>query len=97
MSREPSQEQIDEIRQTIFAGQKINAIKLYRQATGCDLKHAKDVIEDLQDRLWQESPEKFTSPPGQTSGCGLLLVVFLVAIGMAIWGLVHWIAARGPN
>jgi hypothetical protein len=98
MAREPSQKQIDEVKNWIFADKKIDAIKAYRMATGCDLKHAKDVVEDLQQRLYQESPEKFSSPPGQSSGAGgLLIIVFLVAIGMAIWGLVHWIAARGGN
>ena len=97
MAREPSEKEIAEIKQLIFADKKISAIKCYRQATRCDLKHAKDIVEDLQQRLWQESPDKFVSPPGQSSGSGLLVIFVLVAIGMAIWGLVQWIGAPRPN
>ena len=89
--------EIDAIKQLIFAGRKIEAIKEYRQATGTDLKHAKDVIEALTDRLRQESPEKFGPELSPGSQRGLLLIIGLVAIGMAIFALVSWIGARPPH
>ena len=36
-----------EIRELMKAGQKIQAIKLYRQQTGAGLKQAKDYVESL--------------------------------------------------
>jgi ribosomal protein L7/L12 len=35
------------VRELAFKGNKIGAIKLYREETGCDLKTAKDVVERL--------------------------------------------------
>lgn len=87
MAKDPSPEQIDEICAAIYAGQKIDAIKKYREATGVGLKDAKDFIEALTVRLREESPEKFAAEvaPGSATpgkGCGAVLVV-----------LVHFIAA----
>jgi hypothetical protein len=39
-----------EIAEAVRAGQKIKAIKLYRQNTGVGLKEAKDFIEEIQRR-----------------------------------------------
>jgi ribosomal protein L7/L12 len=39
-----------EIAEAVRAGQKIKAIKLYRQAAGVGLKEAKDFIEEVQRR-----------------------------------------------
>jgi hypothetical protein len=39
-----------EIAEAVRAGQKINAIKLYRQSSGVGLKEAKEFIEELQRR-----------------------------------------------
>ena len=40
-----------EIAEAVRAGQKIQAIKLYRQSSGVGLKEAKDFIEELQRRV----------------------------------------------
>ena len=39
-----------EIRQIISSGQKISAIKRYRELSGCSLKEAKAFVETLTDR-----------------------------------------------
>jgi ribosomal protein L7/L12 len=36
-----------EVRQLVLSGNKIAAIKAYREATGCDLATAKKVVESL--------------------------------------------------
>ena len=41
----------DEINNLIIDGQKIKAIKIYRQATGVGLKEAKDYIDLLSEKL----------------------------------------------
>lgn len=45
MSQEPLQQLLDDIKSYIAAGRMIEAIKLYRDATGAGLKEAKEAIE----------------------------------------------------
>jgi ribosomal protein L7/L12 len=35
------------VREYVLRGEKIHAIKLYREETGCDLRTAKNVIDSL--------------------------------------------------
>lgn len=37
-----------EFEQALLAGKKIQAIKIYRQATGVGLKEAKDAVEEIE-------------------------------------------------
>lgn len=76
----------DEMTQAIFAGQKIQAIKLCREATGLGLKDAKEYVEALQSRLRAESPEKFTSAAAR-AGCGAVVLLgglLVVAAGLVM-------------
>lgn len=70
----------------LAAGQKIEAIKIYREATGKGLKEAKDFIDALIPQLQQQDPEKYVKLEGPV-GCGskVLLIVGLGAVGL--WGL----------
>ena len=81
MSQLPD-ETVVRISDALYAGRKIEAIRLYRQATKLGLKESKDFIEALEVRLRQESPEKFTAPPGAV-GCSRTVVV-LLAVGAAL-------------
>ena len=81
MSQLPD-ETVVRISDALYAGRKIEAIRLYRQATKLGLKESKDFIEALEVRLRQESPEKFTVPPGG-AGCSRTVVV-LLAVGAAL-------------
>jgi ribosomal protein L7/L12 len=44
---DPNQGVDEKIMELMKAGQKIEAIKLYREKTGCGLKEAKDYVESL--------------------------------------------------
>ena len=90
MSHDLPQDIIDSIRTAIFAGRKIEATKLYRDATSSGLKEAKEFIEDLTDRLYEEDPEKFTSVPGK--GCAGVLLATLMICAAVVWGgqIVGW-------
>jgi hypothetical protein len=83
-----SPEQLDQIHNDLFAGRKINAIKLYREATNVGLKEAKDAVEAMADELYQRSPERFTRDP-KAKGCGATAAMFamIVSVGAAtiIW------------
>jgi hypothetical protein len=76
MSASMSDDDVQRIMAAVFAGQKIQAIKLYRQATKSSLVDAKNFVEALQDRLWEESPEKFTTPPSK-GGCARSAAILL--------------------
>jgi ribosomal protein L7/L12 len=73
-----SDEMIQQIQTAIFAGRKIEAIKLHRTATGMGLKESKDFVEALEVELRSISPTKFAP---QRKGCStvLLLVFALLA------------------
>jgi hypothetical protein len=65
-----------QIRAAILAGHKIQAIKLYREASGAGLKDAKDFIEAIEAELRQTEPESF-SPPNKSGCAGMLLAITL--------------------
>jgi hypothetical protein len=70
---------------TVFAGRKILAIRIYRQATNSSLVDAKNFIEALEVRLRQESAEKFSNLPGKAccSGSAILLLAIAAAVYIA--------------
>jgi Ribosomal protein L7/L12 C-terminal domain len=70
----------DAIIASLYAGQKIQAIKQYRLATGQGLKESKDFIEALEARLREETPDRFQSGPPAGCGAGVLVIVMLSAI-----------------
>lgn len=84
-----SDEQINALSEMIFAGHKIEAIKRYREIAGCDLKSAKDSVEDLEKTLRASAPEKFTSS-AQGKGCLGVIAVSLVCSGL----ICHWLSQR---
>jgi hypothetical protein len=56
---EPSFEQI---KDCLFQGNKIEAIKIYRQFAASSLADAKTAVERLEDGLRGATPEKFNAP-----------------------------------
>lgn len=70
----------------IFAGQKIEAIKMYRDASRLGLKESKEFIDDLEKQLRVECPENFTH--AAKTGCGA--VVLLGGLLALVVGTVAW-------
>jgi len=66
-----------QIANCLYAGRKIEAIKLYRDHSGKGLKESKDFIEALDTELRGKEPERFTAPPA-TNGKGCLVLGFIV-------------------
>ena len=66
-----TEENKEEIRELMYAGQKIAAIKLCREITGLGLKDAKDFVEGMDYDM-----ERFPAPSSK-SGCGSAAVVLL--------------------
>ena len=69
----------------LFAGRKIEAIKIHREATGFGLKESKDFIDALEAQLRNESPEKFIAPAKR--GCASVIVLAITAAGSVIVAL----------
>jgi hypothetical protein len=69
-----------EIREAILAGRKIEAIKLYRQASGEGLKEANDFVEAVQAELKRTEPGAFTASTGK--GCGATAAAVLLLCGI---------------
>src|SRR3954462_10518895 len=74
--------QAAQIREALFAGRKIQAIKLLRETAGLQLVDAKTVVEKLEAELRQTSPEKFTA---RKSGCGTGGVCCLLFVVCCVW------------
>jgi hypothetical protein len=63
----PADHSLAPIADALFRGNKIEAIKLYRERHGGGLKEAKDAVEELEARLRETSPERFAAAP--RAGC----------------------------
>lgn len=71
----PAMPEDDAMKMTefIFAGQKIAAIKMYKEATGLGLKDSKEFIDHLEKQLRTECPEKFAH--AAKAGCGAVVLL----------------------
>ncbi len=78
-----SDEKRQEIIDALLQGQKIQAIKAYREATGLGLKEAKDFIDTLIAQVQQDNPDAFKKTG---SGCGSV-VLLCVALVVGLIGL----------
>ena len=90
MDERLSQQSIEAIEQAIADGSKIEAIKIYREASGRGLKESKEFIEDLIPTLKEHDPEKYSkvshSAISPKKGCASVLVVCLFLMVIAtIW------------
>jgi hypothetical protein len=74
-----------EITNLIYSGNKIGAIKRYRETANCDLKTAKDVIEAVTAQLKTANPLAFNERQHKGgSGCAVVIVLLIIgAIAIA--------------
>jgi Ribosomal protein L7/L12 C-terminal domain len=72
-------ETVVRISEALYNGRKIEAIRVYREATSRGLKESKDFIEALEAQLRQETPEKFKVAPGGVSCATVVAVMMLTA------------------
>jgi len=80
-SRIPEHERKQEFLDALASGQKIQAIKIYREMTGCDLRDAKDATEQIAADLAEKYPEQFARATG--SGCGTAAAMLAFLGGLA--------------
>ena len=69
----------------LFAGRKIDAIKLYREQVkpGAGLAESKEAVEKLEAGLRAQHPEKFSAKA--KSGCTTVLAVLAVLLVVLVW------------
>ena len=77
-----TEEKMAAIKDAIFRGQKIAAIKLYREATALGLAEAKDAVERLETELRASSPLEFKKV--EARGCLGIVLVLILLMGGAI-------------
>jgi hypothetical protein len=82
MSEPNPEDQATAIKKALFAGEKIQAIKLYREQTKEGLAEAKAAVEKLEAELRQTQPGSFTAPPAK--GCGAVIVVATI-VAAVLW------------
>ncbi|MEX2113798.1 MAG: hypothetical protein WD845_11470 [Pirellulales bacterium] len=95
MTAEINDDDRQRIIDALYAGRRIEAIKIYRQATSNDLKSAKTFIDELGARLRVESPEHFAAPSGR--GCGTALALLAAMIILVGGGVALLMAIFSPG
>jgi hypothetical protein len=84
MERPISSSALARVQAAVFNGEKIAAIKIYREDTGASLKDAKDAVDKLEAEWRVTSPEKFTAPAKKQRGCGICLVIVLSVLALLV-------------
>ena len=82
------EDKLARIREALFLGHKIEAIKRYREGTDTGLVEAKTAVEKLEAELRAASPEKFASPASGKGCLGVVLMACAVA-GLMIPTCLH--------
>jgi hypothetical protein len=65
------------IKEALYRGEKIRAIKLHREATGLGLAESKAEVDKLEASLRTSAPEKFMAA---TSGKGCLSIIVMACV-----------------
>jgi len=68
-----------QIKEALYANRKIEAIKLYRDATKLGLKESKDAIDALDAELRKATPERFAAN-SSGAGCFTRAALFILTV-----------------
>ncbi len=82
----PPDDRLTAIKEALYSGHKIEAIKLYREATGSQLVDAKNAVEKLEADLRSTSPEKFIAQSSR-GGCSAMFALYVIVIGFVFWSI----------
>lgn len=86
MSNMPTDADFQRIKDLIFAGRKMEAIKAYRRTMGADLSEAKSAVEEMTLELQASDPDSFRKPAGK--GCAAsttAALLFAVTLAWSLW------------
>jgi Ribosomal protein L7/L12 C-terminal domain len=79
---QPNEQQRQAVNEAIFEGRKIEAIKLHREATGCQLAEAKKAVEEFEKELRLKQPDRFSLRTGK-SGCLSVVAAIVLLVSLA--------------
>ena len=84
-------QQWEQIESALFAGHKIQAVKLIRQFLGGDLTQAVQLTEQYEAELRQAFPQKFTASKSgcSTTAAAFFLIAFLFAASLKLLFFLH--------
>jgi ribosomal protein L7/L12 len=83
MERPISSNALAQVQTAVFNGEKIAAIKIYREDTGASLKEAKEAVDKLESGWRVTFPEKFKAT-AKKKGCGICLLILLAGVGVIL-------------
>ncbi len=87
MSENQSSEEVstklDEIKQLVKSGCKLEAIKALREKSGCGLKEAKETVEAIQSKMAELG--EIETPKSGCAGMCLLMLTASAALGYSGW------------
>ena len=72
------------VQAALRAGQKITAIKIYRDLTGLGLKEAKDAVEQMEREIPANAAPQLI-PPNAPAKAGCFSALALLAMGVILW------------
>jgi hypothetical protein len=75
-----SDDLMDEILDAVHAGRKLEAVKLYKEATGSSLADSKQAIENLTRELESAQPGSVV----QEKGCLATMLILIMLLGGAL-------------
>lgn len=84
MSKPIPPEATRQIAELVFAGNKIAAIRLYREHSGEGLKESKDFVEALERSLRASDPGKFAARSAGKGCLGMAALCGIGALGLSI-------------
>jgi hypothetical protein len=92
MDPSSSPDKMSEVRECIKAGNKIAAIKIYREITGLGLAEAKAAVEAMQldpNAPIPPTPSNLPTNAPQKSGCSISMIALLAGLvcAAAVWWL----------
>ncbi len=90
MTDELTPEQLTALGNALYAGNKIEAIKLYRTVTGKDLKDSKDAVEKLAVGLEAKNPAMFAKQRRQ-GGSQATPVFWGAIIALLVYLVLRWL------
>jgi len=84
------EERVNQIKAAIFEGNKIEAIKHFREHTGKGLAEAKEFIENLTTELKTKEPEKF-KVPASAKGCAGVFALLGIIVFAALLSFIRFL------
>ncbi|MDQ8179872.1 ribosomal protein L7/L12 [Pelagicoccus sp. SDUM812005] len=75
-----NEDQMQRLAEALELNRKLDAIKIYREATGLGLKDAKDAVEKLHADLHQKYPDRYPEP-SKSAGCSASAALLALAMG----------------